>query len=99
MAGVQVLFHQPDAIDGKSFAAKTDDSGHFVLHGVGGDDNGDVAGKYHVTLTTAVANRDATEHTPLPPERIPKSYRNGSLEFEVPEGGTDKADFELTTKK
>jgi len=98
LAGVQVLFDQPQASDGKSFAGKTDDRGRFVLHRVGDDPGDQVAGNYRVTLTTAVADRDATEHTPLPPERIPKQYRHGSLQFEVPAGGTDSADFVLMSR-
>lgn len=98
MAGVQVLFDQPQAPNGKSFAGKTDDTGRFVLHRVGVDTDELVAGSYRVTLTTAVAARDATEHTPLPPERVPKGYRDGTLEFEVPSGGTDNANFALTTQ-
>lgn len=99
LAGAQVLFDQPDRSSGKSFAGKTDESGHFTLRPVGGDPDADVAGTYRVSLTTVVPDREATEHDPVPPERVPKHYRNGSLEFEVPEGGTDTADFELTKKR
>lgn len=96
---VQILLDQPDVDGGNSFAGKTDEEGHFVLHSVGGEPTEEVAGKYRVSLTTAVAPLDATEHDPLPPERIPKHYRDGTLSFTVPEGGTDQANFELTKRK
>lgn len=99
LPGVQILFDQPNATDGKSFAGRTDDDGRFVLSPVGSDEVSGVEGKYRVSLTTAVADREATEHTPLPKELIPKRYRNGALDFEVPTGGTSEADFELTTRK
>ena len=99
LAAVQILLDQPDIDDGKSFAGKTDEEGHFVLHSVGGEPPQKVAGEYRVSLTTAVAPRDATEHDPLPPERIPKHYQDGKLSFTVPQGGTDQANFELTKRK
>ncbi len=98
LPGVQVLFDQPTTPNGNSFAGKTDQQGRYSLHLVGEESDAPVAGMYRVTLTTAVAERTALEHTPLPPERVPKKYRDGSLQFEVPKGGTDKADFTLTSR-
>ena len=98
LPGVQILLDQPNVTGGNNFAGKTDQDGHYVLRLVGEELNGPAAGLYRVTLTTAVAERDALEYTPLPPERIPRKYRGGSLQFEVPEGGTDEADFVLTSR-
>ena len=98
LEGVQVLFDQPDANNANGFAGRTDQDGHFSLKSVGEEISGDVAGTYRVSLTTAVLGRDALENTPMPPERIPKAYRNGKLTFDVPEGGTTEANFDLQSK-
>ena len=98
LADVQVLFDQPKVKDGNSFAGRTDAEGHYVLKAIREELTEPVAGEYRVSLTTAVAGRDALEHTPLPKERIPKKYRGGQLTFELPESGTNEANFELRSK-
>lgn len=95
LSGVQILFDRPDLPGGQSFSGRTNEQGRFALHALDDDSVGDVAGVYRVTLTTAVAERMATEHTPLPPERVPRKYRDGSLTFEVSDGGTTEAEFAL----
>ena len=98
LEGVQILFDQPEAKVGNSFSGKTDGDGRFVLKLVSEEISTPVAGEYRVTLTTAVADRDALENTPLPKERIPKQYRNGVLTFDLPDGGTLDAEFALKSK-
>ena len=98
LPGVQILFDQPDVADGNGFSGRTDDVGHFALQSVKPELRRPVAGTYRVSLTTAVLGRDALENARTPPERIPKKYRNGALEFELPEGGTLDAAFELKSK-
>lgn len=99
LPGVQVLFDRPEDGSAPSFAGRTDPSGHFVLRNIGGEIKSDASGTYRVSLTTAVATRDATEHTPLPKERIPQHYLDGSLTFDLPPSGTTEAHFELTSRK
>ena len=98
LAGVHVIFFPvgADVNDPTMFSGLTDESGHYVMHSRGGGPEGVAPGNYRVALTTAVAGPTDTETTPLPPERVPAKYRNS--EFEVPEGGTTEADFDLKTR-
>jgi hypothetical protein len=48
-----------------------------------------------ISKTTDVDPND--EATPAV-EHVPKKYRDGSLTFTVPAGGSDKADFDLRSK-
>ena len=98
LGGVQILFDQPDAAPGNSFSGRTTEDGQFTLKSISEELSSPVAGTYRVSLTTAVPDRDATESDPVPKERIPKKYRDGSLTFDLPEGGTLEANFDLKTK-
>jgi hypothetical protein len=80
----------------KFYFGSTDQDGKFVLRSSIDGSEGAPPGKYNVTLTTAVAKQDATETTPLPPERVPPKHRK--KEFEVPPEGAEDAKFELTTR-
>lgn len=79
----------------KRYTGLTDAQGRFIMRGEA-EAGGVPPGKYQVTLTTAVAKPTDTETTPLPPERVPLKHRK--TEFEVPEGGTNEANFDLKTK-
>ena len=85
---------------GGSYAI-TDDDGRFTLRLVEGDGSGAVVGKHRVEITSRGAEPDdATDRPKAPRPRtvIPARYsRNSELTFEVPSGGTDKADFALTS--
>jgi hypothetical protein len=98
LAGVHVLFFPVGAgvNDPTMFSGLTDATGHYVLRGQGGGPEGIAPGKYRVSLTTAVAGPNDDETTPLPPERVPAKHRN--QEFDVPEGGTKDANFDLKTR-
>lgn len=76
----------------------TDAQGRFTLTLTGADKRpGAVVGRHRVTFSGAAAQRDETDDTVKPgaPDPIPARYREKPLEFEVPAGGTDKADFKL----
>jgi hypothetical protein len=100
LGGVHVIFFPVGASvnDPTMFSGLTDESGRYVMHGRGGGPEGVMPGNYRVTLTTAVAGPTDDETTPLPPERVPLRYRNNSLEYEVPEGGTKEANFDLKSR-
>lgn len=98
LAGVQILFDQPDKSPSNSFSGRTAEDGHYVLKSISEELSSPVAGTYRVSLTTSVPDRDATESDPMPKERIPKKYRDGSLTFDLPEGGTLEANFDLKSK-
>jgi hypothetical protein len=95
---VHLIFYPVEANPAKPtrFIGLTDAQGHFAMRGDEGKFDGMPAGKYRVTLTTAVAAAGADETTPLPPERVPAKHRN--QEFEVPAGGTTEANFELKSR-
>jgi hypothetical protein len=93
---------------GKGSSAYTDENGRFVLVGADGED-GAVVGKHLVRIMTrgndvvgqpevgspddAPVGRGKVD--PIPPEWNALS----KVEFEVPKGGTDKANFDITSRK
>jgi hypothetical protein len=93
---------------GRGSYAHTDESGRFNLV-VDDIIKGAVVGKHRVAITTVQENRlpdaDSAVGTPdgaakilidpIPPEWNSKSTK----EFEVPTGGTDKANFDIVSKK
>jgi len=95
-----------NAYPGRGSSAYTDENGRFVL--ISDKHRGAVAGKHLVRITTrstamtgeagvgspdnAPANRSVD---PIPLEWNWQSQK----EFEVPPGGTDKANFDIVTKK
>lgn len=91
---------------GRGSSAYTDDSGRFVLFS--DENNGAVVGKHLVRITTrhselpsetGIGSADGAappqRREPIPPEWNAESQK----QFEVPPGGTDKADFEISTKR
>jgi hypothetical protein len=68
----------------------TDEQGKYALQVVGTERKGAVVGKHRVVFTAKEAQRDAgDDRGRAPAAALP------SKEFEVPAGGTDKADFSL----
>jgi hypothetical protein len=100
LEGAYVVFFPVGASvnDPTMFSGLTDARGHYEMRGRGGGPIGVLPGKYRVTLTTAVAGPNDNENTPLPPERIPAKYRDEFKEFEVPEGGTKDANFDMKSR-
>ena len=75
----------------------TDADGRFTLRLVETDVAGAVAGKHRVEVTPRNTDDDADRRGKGAPTGVPARYnRNSELTFEVPAGGTDKADFVLT---
>jgi hypothetical protein len=104
--GVHVGF-QPVATEGNknpgggSYAI-TDADGRFTLRLVEGGGSGAVVGKHRVEIATKQGTDNATDSRvkgPDPRSVVPAKYnRNSDLTFDVPNGGTDKADFTLTSR-
>jgi hypothetical protein len=96
---------QPIAPEGTMEAApgsagKTNEKGEYVLKGSNGK-NGAWVGKHRVRISLLEEKIGETDERPRggPPlgDKIPARYNADSKEtFEVPSGGTDKADFTLT---
>ena len=110
--GKAVVSFQPigtkdNANPGRGSSAYTDENGRFVLK-CDGTINGAVIGKHQVRIMTRgsdnitadptvgssdEASKDKREVDPIPPEWHSLSKK----EFDVPSGGTDKADFDITS--
>ena len=114
LSSVSVTFDQPDLGPSKNvgYVGRTDDQGRYSLRPMIGEGSGVPPGEYQVMLTTAVTRGSQTapppaasssspfgsDTPPPPPERIPPAFRNGKQKFTVPAGGTQDADFALTSK-
>ena len=75
-------------------SGKTDEAGAYVLTDTSGN-AGCRIGEHKVLLTTVPPDAMADERTPLPVDKIPPRYQSDPLRFEVPELGTENADFDL----
>jgi hypothetical protein len=74
---------------------KTDANGRYKLKVVENDKNGAVVGKHRVSISTQ-SGGDKDGEAPTS-ETIPAKYNvETTLQFDVPSGGTEKADFPLT---
>jgi hypothetical protein len=78
------------------FIGTTDDQGQFELGSIDDPGGGVPAGAYTLTMTTAWLE-SATETSVAPPQKVPPPYSDG-VDFEVPDGGTDAANFDLKSK-
>jgi hypothetical protein len=78
------------------FIAKTDDQGEFTFGATDNPGGGVPAGAYRLVMTTTQVE-GANEDTVLPPEKVPAPYPAG-VDYEVPAGGTDAANFDLKSK-
>jgi hypothetical protein len=101
-AGVHVSFQpvaedKDDIMPGPGSYAETDESGAYTLQTVEPTEPGAVVGTHRVRFTLLAENpEDVRDDVGLPIKRqLPERYGDGSMTFEVPPGGTDKADFEL----
>jgi hypothetical protein len=87
---------------GPGSTGKTDANGAFTLTATTGE-NGAVVGKHRVTINAT--EPQVGEADTRPPrggwpmkDKVPRRYNDESNEtFDVPPGGTDKADFPLTS--
>jgi hypothetical protein len=103
LAGVTVTFSpiaEAKALEaGDSSMGKTDDKGHFTLETSKGK-RGARVGKHRVIISRlqveATADGDARRGGPPVAETLPSKFNTETtLTFEVPSGGTDKANFDL----
>ena len=106
LAHATVMFQpvgKPGAIEaGEGSAGKTDEKGEFTLRSSTGQ-NGAMVGIHRVSISAL--NPQVDDHDTRPPrggwpmaDKIPSRYNGKSeLTFPVPSGGTNKADFDLTS--
>ncbi len=106
VAGAEVSFYPIGASKDTPYASGvTDDQGHFTLaaQDASGAANGAVVGENRVTITHDRLNsskgKPKAKDIMKKRDDIPAKYNQDStLTFTVPPGGTDKADFVLTSK-
>jgi len=78
-----------------SFAV-TDNQGRFSLELVDPAQPGAVVGKHTVCFSLKDPHADAKSDLLSPVDtKLPLKYRDGSITFDVPPGGTDQANFNL----
>jgi hypothetical protein len=96
-----VVTFQPDG-PGMASLGTTDESGHYTLKALRGEFDGAVVAKHRVVIRTANTqpiDTTSDRNDPKAAERIPKKYNvETELTIEVPEGGRDDADFNLSSK-
>lgn len=86
-------------IAGAGSFAFTDSSGAYSLRTVDGDQPGAVVGKHRVEINLVTPSYDGDPAQRPPNKSLPAKYnRQTELQFDVPGGGTDKANFELKSK-
>jgi hypothetical protein len=83
---------------GPSSAGKTDADGRYTLELIGQEGSGAMIGKHKVRIAL-LSEMDTSDDRPERLKQLPLEF-NGqtTLTFEVPPGGTDAADFNLTVK-
>ena len=91
---VYVVFEPVEGDASQISTGKTNETGAYVLTNTSGK-AGCRVGEHKVLLTTVPPNAMDDERTPLPKDRIPSRYQTDPLKFEVPDQGTDNADFDL----
>jgi len=97
---------------GLGSSAHTDRNGRFVLKSMDGKNNGAIIGKHMVRISTRgndVVGEDLGTGSPdgvlaAPSKKIvnaipPEWNSESNKEFEVPAGGTDKANFDIISAK
>ena len=89
---------------GPTAQGMTDEDGRYQLSlGTDAATAGAVVGKCRIFVTTLLSDpllddRDAGGPRPKMRDRVPDKYKLGTeLTFDVPPGGTDKANFDLTS--
>ncbi|MBN2577576.1 MAG: carboxypeptidase regulatory-like domain-containing protein [Pirellulales bacterium] len=105
LAGATVSFQpiaSPNAVNpGPGSFGRTDEQGRFSLSLVSSKKNlGAVVGKHRVTISIpGVLDREMTGKVLHDPNNlIPRKFQDGSVTFDVPETGTDQANFDLSSK-
>ena len=102
LANAAVLF-QPVATQGNNepgpgSTGVTDADGRYTLTLIGKKGKGAIIGKHKVRITKMAQESDPSDDRP-PPFQQPSARRNREtqLEFDVPAGGTDAANFSLSS--
>jgi hypothetical protein len=82
---------------GPGSGAFTDSDGRYTLKLIGTDTTGAVVGRHKVRITLAPHDNSADDRQKRSKELPAKYNKKTKLEFDVLPGGTDSADFQLTS--
>lgn len=98
LAGARVMFEPQEGKVAPASSAITDASGRFRLAVAVSGQSGAMVGKHRVKITAAQSEQASSDDTlKKVVEPLPARYNSQStLSFDVPAGGTQKADFPLT---
>ena len=97
LAGAYVTFEPVKGGLHLTSTGVTDEAGRYTL--TCGDESGAVPGAHRIQLTTIAPGSHADELSPLPRDRVPPQYQDGTLTYDVPGEGTDTPDFPLVTRQ
>jgi hypothetical protein len=96
----QPVLTQGNSNPGPGSGGFTDTDGRYTLKLIGTETRGALVGKHKVRISLVPPEADPADDRPKPFKQLPAKYSgtNTKLEFEVPAGGTESADFALTSK-
>ena len=102
-AGVHIEFmpmgSEKNNNPGPGSIGMTDADGRFVMKVIYPAGNGAVVGRHKVQIHLREAALDDETPTAKRPRQLPAKYNSATtLVFEVPPGGTDQANFDVTTR-
>jgi hypothetical protein len=93
-----ILVANEGPLDERTFTGETDSEGHYSIKQAVSGASGVPPGVYTVKITSVKVPPDADELTPLPKERVPKEFLDGSQTLEVPAEGLTNQDFALVAR-
>lgn len=93
-----ILFQPKKGRLEEASSGQTDSAGRFTLTRVSDGALGAKVGLHQISITTIPPAAMADERASKAADLVPPQYRDGSLTFEVPVGGTGNASFALQTR-
>ncbi|NOX99156.1 MAG: DUF4198 domain-containing protein [Verrucomicrobia bacterium] len=98
LANASVVFSPASGQAGPSSVGTTDGQGQYQLTTLDQGETGAVLGSHRVTITTAKSSDPNDERAPISREFVPRRYRDGSFQMEVPPEGDEEANVDIVTK-
>ncbi len=94
--GIHVTF-QPQG-GGPASVGVTDKEGRYTLRRIDTQQPGALVGTHRVYFSLEAENVAADDAGRPVKSRLPEKYRKGMITFTIRPGGTDQADFQLTSR-
>jgi len=98
------IFTQPTNRDtktpGPGSGGLTDENGEFELEFQTEDKKGAIPGDTRITIIENAEQKESNDDTGVAFKRkVPEEYRDGKVNYTIPEEGTDAMNFDLSSKK